>query len=219
MEGGAVVFGGFLEMCELRERDTIGGRSVEGLIACFVDQPDAARLDVSGDDGFGGLVSVGGSRQLLRVLCGQAFALIDVEDVEVAQEGKFLLFAGLFIFLFDPLPEDDSAAFFALFDFAAFGLTLLEGDVFTGTTEQHLIEKAVRLAGCVADGVSGADPRLFPRNDSVFELFHDAVGNFLIKIHFFRAPSSCGGALQCGRMDALPGLFGDFCGAFAGVMW
>ena len=51
---------------------------------------------------------------------------------------------------------------------------LLESDVFTRTTEQHLIQKAVGLAGCVADSVSGADPRLFPRDDAVFHFGDDA---------------------------------------------
>ena len=55
-----------------------------------------ARLHSGSDDmkGFG----VSGS---------DPFALVDVEDIVVAQEGDFLLFASLFIFLFDPLPEDN----------------------------------------------------------------------------------------------------------------
>ena len=130
--------------------------------------------------------------------CFQPFALVDVKHVVITQEGNLFLFAVIFVFLLDPFPEHDHAALFALTDVAACGLNLLEGDIFTGTAQQHLVEQAVGLARCVADAASGRDPRLFPRDNSGIHLFHDPVGNFLIKIHFL-LPFSCKEQGSCGR--------------------
>ena len=60
-----------------------------------------------------------------------------------------------------------------------------------GATEEHLVQKAVRLAGAAADGFAAGDPRLAPRDDAAFHLADDAVGDFLVNIHFVLL-SSCG---------------------------
>ena len=110
--------------------------------------------------------------------------LSDIRHISEKDYGNLLDLFGVLIFDVQALPENHHACLLALLHLAAFLLTLLKGDVFAGTTEKHLIEKAVGFAGCVADSVSGADPRLFPRDNPIFELFHDAIRDFLIKIHF-----------------------------------
>ena len=49
------------------------------------------------------------------------------------------------------LPEHDKAALFALADAAAQRLCLMEGDVFSGSTEEQLVEQGVRFAGGVGN--------------------------------------------------------------------
>ena len=134
-------------------------------------------------DGFRRLVGVDGLRQGLGVLRLQTLALVDVEDVVIPQEGDFLLFAGLFVFGFDPLPEDHHMGLLTLLDISACRLNLLERRILAGAAQEHLIEQAVRLAGCVGDAAAGGDPRLLPRNQAGFHFSDNAVGDFLVNIH------------------------------------
>ena len=59
------------------------------------------------------------------------------------------------------------------------------------------------LASNVTDGRSTCNPRLLPRDDSLIQLIHDAVGDFAVDIHF---SSSLLLREQgfCGRMALLP---------------
>ena len=139
------------------------------------------------------------------VLGSYALALVNMEHIVVTQEGNFLLFARLFVFGFDPLPEDDHMGLLALADASASLLALLEGQVFAGTAQEHLIEEAVRLAGRVGDCFSASDPRLFPRDDAVFHLVNDSGGDFSVNIHVL-APFLLRGARNCGRISLLPGF-------------
>ena len=183
VKGRAVILCGFGELSQQGKGDAVSRRPIEGPVAFLMLELDAASFAVVMDDGVGGFVCVGGVGKLFLVLCFQPFALVDVENVEVSQEGNLLLFVRLFVFLFDELPEDNHGGFLAFFHFAAFFLTLGKGDVFAGPAKQHLIEKAVRVPGDVTDGVTAGDPRLLPRDDPVFELGHDAIGDFLVDIH------------------------------------
>lgn len=55
-------------------------------------------------------------------------------------------------------------------------------------TKQHLIQKAVRLAGCVADAASACNPRLAPRNFALLHPLDDSAGDFFVNIHFLLLP-------------------------------
>ena len=88
MECGAVVFGSVVELSQQRQRDGIARRTVEGPVPFPMLQLDAAALNVSGDDGFCGLIYGSAFRQLLQMLCTQPFTLINVEDVVITQERK-----------------------------------------------------------------------------------------------------------------------------------
>ena len=88
-----------------------------------------------------------------------------------------------FVLLFNELPEDHHLRFLALSDLAAFLLALLEGDVFAGLAKYHLIEKGIRLARAPADGLTAGNPRLLPRDDSLFHLINNALGDLCVNIH------------------------------------
>ena len=90
---------------------------------------------------------------------------------------------GFFVFLLDEFPEDNHGGFLAFLHLAAFLLALGKGDVFAGSAEKHLIQKAVRMPGDVADGVTAGNPRFLPRDDPIFKLGHNAIGDFLVDIH------------------------------------
>ena len=146
VEGRGVVFGGFSELGQKRKRNGVVRGTVEGSVAVFVVQLYARSLQVVAYDGFCLLVGVCGLQEFGGVLRLQAFALVDMEDVVVPQERDFLLFASLFVLLFDPLPEDNPRSLLALLDVASCLLNLLECGVLAGTAQKHLIQKAVRLA-------------------------------------------------------------------------
>ena len=74
-------------------------------------------------------------------------------------------------------------------------LTLPEGQIFAGFAKKHLIQKAVRLAGCVADAASACNPRLAPRNFALLQLLDDSTGDFFVNIHFLLLPVA-GGAVR-----------------------
>ena len=97
-----------------------------------------------------------------------AFALVNVEYVVVSEAGNFFLFVGLFVFLLYPFPEDNHAGFFALLDLSASLLALLEGQVFAGAAQHELVQKAVGLAGCVADSFAVGNPGFLPGDDALF---------------------------------------------------
>ena len=94
----------------------------------------AGYLEIICNDRFCLLVRIYDLRQRFHMSGFQPLALINVEYVVVAEEGNLLLFASLFVFLFEPFSENDHAALFALPDVAARLLNLLEGCIFTGTT-------------------------------------------------------------------------------------
>ena len=179
----AVILSSFRKLGKKRKSDAVAGGLIEGSVTFLMLELDAASFAVVVNNDVGGVMSVGGVGKFFLMLGLQPFALIDVEDVEVAEEGNLLLFFGVRVFLFDELPEDHHGGFLAFFHFAAFLLALGEGDVFAGPSQKHLIEKAVAVPGDVADGVAAGNPRLLPRDDTVFELGHDAVGDFLVDIH------------------------------------
>ena len=112
-----------------------------------------------------------------------ALALVDVEDIVVSQEGDFLLFASLFIFLFNPLPEDNHLRLCALLHLAAFLLALVEGDILARATQEHLVQEAVRLASGVGNTVARGNPGLFPGDDALFHFSDDSLSDFLVDIH------------------------------------
>jgi hypothetical protein len=72
-----------------------------------------------------------------------------------------------------------------------FLLYLFEGDILASPAQHHLVQKAIGFAGCVADTAPGSNPRLLPRNRSLFKFCNDAVGDFAVNVHF-SAPSYCG---------------------------
>jgi len=125
------------------------------------------------------------------MLCGQAFAFINVEDIVIAQERDFPDFAALFVFLLNPFPENNHLSFRAFLDAASGFLTLLKGEVFAGFAEQHLIEEAVGFAGCVGYAIAARNPRLLPRDCAFFHFSDKAICDFLINVHFL-LPFSCG---------------------------
>lgn len=53
-----------------------------------MDDPDAAFLDVCGDDAFCGFISVCRVGKFWLMLGFQPFALVNVEHVVIAEEGK-----------------------------------------------------------------------------------------------------------------------------------
>ena len=80
--------------------------------------------------------------------------LADVEYIVVAKEGNFFFFVGFFILDRHPLPENNHGGFFAFANSSARRLYLLEGSVFSGAVQQHLVEQAVWLAGGVTDATA-----------------------------------------------------------------
>ena len=106
MEGGAVILSGLHELRAQGKRDTVGHRLIESPVAFLMTESDAAALNVSGKYGFSGFICVGGGLwQRLRILGGQPFALVDVEDVEVRRDNLFSYrsFCSCLIVLRDPL--------------------------------------------------------------------------------------------------------------------
>ena len=182
MEEGAVILGGVLELSQQRQRDAVGGRPVESTVALLMDQTYTGAGQVVAGDGLGGFVRLRDVRQRLAVLGLDALALVDVEDVVVAQEGDFLDLLRLFVFLLKPFPEDHHGRLRALLDAPALLLDLLEGGVFAGSCKQDLIQQTVRLAGAVADRRTGCDPRLLPRDHALLQLLDDAGGHFCVNI-------------------------------------
>lgn len=203
MEGGPVILCGLFELFQEWERDGIGCWPVEGAVPFDMLHADTFTIHVTPDDGFRSGVSACGIWVGLHMLCGDPFALADVEDVVIAKEGDLLDLAGLFVFLVDPLPEDHHAGLLALADVTAFGVDLLVGQELASLAKQHLIQKAVGLAGGVTDGAACGHPRLLPRDDSLFHFGYHAVGDLGVNIHFL-----CSLLLWeqgfCGRINLAP---------------
>ena len=194
MERGAVILRDFGELLHQRQHDFVKCASVVRLILHDVLELDAGAGDVALQGGFGGFDGfrvLGG--QLIRPTGFDAFYVFDVKDIEVTQEWQafhdgvaFGVGHGVAVLVFalarDNLPKDYHVGFGTLLDLAATGFCLIEGDVLA-RLQHELIEQAVRLAGGVADS-AGTDsaPRFIPRNDAVFQLGNDAVGDFLINV-------------------------------------
>ena len=108
-------------------------RTIESAVTLFVEELHARAAEVVVDDVLCGFLSVRAVREgdFRGVLGGDAFALVDVEDIVVSQERDFLLFVGFFVFLLYPFPEDHHVAFLALLDVPASFLALLEGQILT----------------------------------------------------------------------------------------
>ena len=166
MEGGSVILGSLGELCQERKHNPICGGLIKSGIPFGMFQTDALTLHICGDDAFRSFVCGCAVRHGLRVLCRDPFALVDVENVVVFQEGNLLLFLRVFVNHRQELPENHDVRFFTLPHVPAFLLCLLESDVLAGTTQEHLIQQGVTLAGRVADCRAACDPRLFPRDDS-----------------------------------------------------
>ena len=205
MEGCAVVFSSAHELLANGENHFISGRSVEGSVALLVEELHIFALQIAIYDLLGFLNCLSAIRHMkgFCVFGADPFALVDVEDIVVAQEGNFLLLASLFIFLFDPLPEDNHLRLCALLHLASFLLALVEGDVLARATKKHLIQEAVGLASGVGNTVARGDPGLFPRDDSLFHFSNNAISDFLVNIHAL-APFLLWGARKCGRISLLP---------------
>ena len=145
----------------------------------------ARGFEVVAYDTLGGLVCVCRIRQGLGVLRFQAFALVDVENIVVAKQGDFPLFACFFVLLLYPFPEDNHLRLGSLADISTCLLNLFEGGVFAGTTQKHLVQEGVRFARGVGNTRARGDPRLLPRDDAVFHFGNDAGSDFAVNIHCF----------------------------------
>ena len=205
MEDCAVVFSSAHELLANGKNHFISRRSVESSVAFLVEELHIFALQIAIDDFLGFLNCLSSIRHMkgFCVLGADAFALVDVEDIVVAQEGDFLLFASLFIFLFDPLPEDNHMGLFTLLHPAPFLLALVEGDILPSSAQEHLVQEAVGLASGVGNTVARGDPGLFPRDDSLFHFSNNAISDFLVNIHAL-APFLLWGARKCGRISLLP---------------
>lgn len=183
VKGCAVIGSSVGELLDTRERDAVAGGVIASFVTVLMMDGHTAALDIISNHRFGLLVCAGDVGKLGRVLCRQSFALGKVKHAVIAEEGNLFLLAGAFVFLFDPLPEDNHLRFFALPDMTALGCALMEGDVLSGLTQKHLIEKGIGLARAVTDGLPGCNPRLEPRNLSGFKLRDDPVCNGCVNVH------------------------------------
>ena len=126
-------------------------------------------------------------RRILSKARLEAFALIDVENVIIAQERNashdrltvctvndvsvIVSFCALHEF-----PESDHAGFLALLDMTTLTLRFFESDELTAATaEKHLVEQAVALACRVADRALNAAPRFLPRDNALLKLGDHAI--------------------------------------------
>ena len=119
---------------------------------------------------------------------GNPFALIEVENAVIAQKRDLLLLTGFLVLLLDPFPEHDHVRLLAPADVPARLPALSEGQIFAGLAKKHLIQKTVRLAGCVADAAPTCNPRLVPRDFALLHLLDDSTGDFFVNIHFLLLP-------------------------------
>ena len=124
----------------------------------------------------------------------QTLDLVKVEHIVIAEHGDelFPLFPGLLVqFLCGNLfPEHYQLGFFTFADTPAEFLDLIEGEVHTGLSEDHLIQQAVGLASGSADGPAlHTAPRLLPGDAARFQLLNDAVrhGCVNVKCHCKRS--------------------------------
>ena len=184
MIDGTVILGGAAELFPEGKEDGIVRGTVEGAVALCVIQMDVTALGIIRDDPLCARVGACVCGQWLFVLCGQPLALIDVEDVKIAQKGDGFLLACVFVLLLDPFPEHDQAALFTLVNVTVFLLALPERDILAGATEKQLIQQGIGLACDVADCAAVADPRLLPRDNALLQLFHDAPCDFIVEVHF-----------------------------------
>lgn len=185
MEDCAVVFSSAHELLANGKNHFISGRSVEGFVALLVEELHLFALQIAIYDllGFFDCFSTIRHMKGFCVLCADPFALVDVEDIVVAQEGDFLLFASLFIFLLNPLPEDNHMGLLALLHPAPFLLALVEGDVLARATQKHLVQEAVRLASGMGNTVARGNPGLFPGDDALFHFSDNSLSDFLVDVH------------------------------------
>lgn len=136
----------------------------------------------------GGLLRFGGGDNV------QSIDLVEMEHAVIAEHGDelFPLFPGLLVHFLcgDLLPEYNHLGLFALADTPAELLDLIEGEVHSRLAQDHLIQKAVGLAGGSADGPAlHTAPRLLPGNAARFQLLNDAVrhGCVNVKCHCKRS--------------------------------
>lgn len=197
MESGGVVFCRFRELRHKRQGDCITYGGVECHVLLAVYKTDAGTLYIVIDGIFCGFDGRGeGGRQRLVELGLDALAIVDMEDVEVFEDGNDIglriafdvgnnIAVTVFLVGYDELPEYDELRLGALLYFAAFLLALFEGEVFAGLVQEHLIEQGVRPSVHVRHSpVIDASPRLVPRDDAFFEFCNDAVSDLLIDVHY-----------------------------------
>ncbi|MDY4140760.1 MAG: hypothetical protein SOY30_15710 [Eubacteriales bacterium] len=183
VKGCAVIGGGGGELLHAGQGDAVGGGLIESLVTVLVVDRHAAALHITGHHGFCLLIGMRGIGKPWRVPGCQAFALGEVENAVIPQEGNLFRFAGGFILLLDKLPEDYYAGLFALPDVAALGHALMEGDVFPGLPQEHLIQQGIGPACDVADSLPRCNPGLLPGDLSGFQLGHDPFCDGCVNIH------------------------------------
>ena len=156
----------------------------------------------AGDDALAlgeGLKGAHGGRGQL----GEAFALLDIENVVVTEHGHEFVFAGGGVGFvgFEEFPEDDEVAALAFADLAAQLFGFGEGDedgLFVGDAGEHEpVDAAIRAAVPVAWRVAGGCPIAFPRANACFEAGDDAVGDFLVEITLGGFGCGGGGGGRC----------------------
>lgn len=88
MEGCAVILGGFRKLLDAWERYAVAGGMIAGFVAVLMMNGHAAALYIIGNHSLGVLVCVGHVGKLGHMLCSQAFALGEMEDAVISQEGN-----------------------------------------------------------------------------------------------------------------------------------
>ena len=117
------------------------------------------------------------------------FAIVDVEHVEVAQHRQALhdglpfgigdgLAVGVLLLAGVHLPENNHLGLRALLDAAALLLDLVPGQIFSGRSQEHLVQQRIGAARFTGDCAGGrACPGLVPRDDPVFQFGDDAISD------------------------------------------
>ena len=187
MECGGVVLFHAGKLLPERKHDTVSGGAVICLVSLPVLQLHPGAGQVSRYDLVGGAIGDGIVR--FRADGGglDVVHLGDVEDIVILQQRDQLLrlfpgggvrFPDLLLF-----PEDHHGSLFALADFAAQALHLVEGVPGTGLAQKHLVQKAVGLArnARYCAGLE-ARPGLAPGDLTLLQLLDDAGGDRFVDV-------------------------------------
>ena len=109
-----------------------------------------------------------------------------MKHIVVFQQRYRLLDVLTLLVFFDDLqglPKHNDLCLFTLADAAASLSCLLEGYIFAGLRQKHLVEEGIRSAGdaAVSPGTD-ACPGTHPRDAALFQFSNDAVGDDLIDV-------------------------------------